>query len=442
MTSVYSKNLQVYSAEQFKASLETGNENIYFSFGRVPSWADDNNPPQANTSVAYFYDVWKNMLGVKRVQGNDVRLAIRRNDWQANTVYHAYDDCGCSSLFNDPNVKFFVVTNDWNVYKCISNNRGAVSTVQPTSTITSSSIETSDNYVWKYMYTLTDEDRLRFTTNGYIPIKRLAADDGSLQWQVQQSSIFGSIEHVTVASSGSGYSPSNPPIINIVGDGRDATAIATVNATTTGIERISITNKGAGYTYANVVIGTSVANSAVLRPIMSPPGGHGHNPVEELGGSSVVINTRLRGTEGNILDVANEIRQISLLRDPKLKDGQTLASNLVYSQTTTVFTETGISDYQEDEFVFQGPNLENATFRGTVASWDPVTRKLELVDTIGNIKSEPLTGYTTKVSRNIVGNPIEKDLEPFTGSLLYIDNIKPIQRAADQTEDFKIVISF
>jgi hypothetical protein len=442
MASVYSKNLQVYSAEQFKSSLETGNENLYFSFGRVPSWTDDNNPPQANTSVAYFYDVWKNMLGVKRLQGNDVRLATRRNNWTANSVYHAYDDCGCSSLYNDPNVKFFVVTNDWNVYKCISNNKGSISTVQPTSTITSSSIETSDNYIWKYMYTLSDEDRLRFTTNGFIPIKKLNSDNGSLQWQVQDSSIFGSIESVVVSNAGSGYSVLTPPTISILGDGKDATAIATINATSTGIERITITNKGSGYTYANVAVSVSVANSAALRAVMSPPGGHGHNPVEELGGSNVVINIRLRGTEEGILDVQNEIRQVAILRDPKLSGGLSLASNLVYSQTTTVFTETGISDYLEDEYVYQGPSLENATFRGTVASWDPVTRKLELLDTIGNIKSEPLTGYTTKVSRSIVGSPIDKDLEPFTGSLLYIDNIKPIQRADDQTEDFKIVISF
>ena len=235
MVSVYSKNLQVYNAEQFKTSLETGNEMVYFSFGRVPSWTDDNSPPQANTSVAYFYDVWKNMLGVKKVQGNDIRLGIKRTNWSSNTVYHAYDDCGCSLLQNNPNARYFVVTSDWNVYKCIANNKGAASTVQPTSTITTSSVETSDNYVWKYMYTLTDEERMRFTTDGYIPIKRLDADDGSLQWQVQQSSIFGSIESVVVSYPGSGYSVSNPPTVTIVGDGKDATAIATVNAISTGI---------------------------------------------------------------------------------------------------------------------------------------------------------------------------------------------------------------
>jgi hypothetical protein len=440
MASVYSNNLQIYNAEQFKKSLETGNEKIYFTFGRVGSWANDAEPPQANTSVTYFYEVWKNMLGAKKIQASDVRLGAKRTNWTANTVYHAYDDCGCSLLQNNPNSRYFIVTNDWNVYKCISNNNGSISTVNPTSTFVSSSIQTSDNYIWKYMYTLNDEERLRFVTSSYIPVKTLTADDGSLQWQVQDASIFGSIEAVVVTNGGSGYDANSLPTITLSGDGSGAGAVATVNTSTTSIERIIITNKGAGYTYANVSI-SSTSNTATARAIVSPPGGHGHNPLEELGASSVIINTRIRGTEDNILDIANEIRQISIIRDPYLKDTETLASNLVYSQTTTLNMDAGISNYLEDEFVYQGASLESASFRGTVASWDLTTNKLELVDIIGNPTTDVLIGHTSKVSR-LVSSVTPRDLETFSGSLLYIDNIAPIQRAADQTEDFKIVISF
>lgn len=441
MASVYSKNLQVYNAEQFKASVESDSGSyLYFTFGKVSPWANDADPPQANSSVSYFYDVWKNMIGAKKVQGNDVRLGIKRNDWTSNTVYHAYDDCGCSLLQNNPNARYYTVTSDWNVYKCISNNNGSISTVKPTSIITTSSVQTSDNYVWKYMYTLSDEERLRFVTNNYIPVKTLVEDDGSLQWQVQQASIFGSIESIFVTNPGSGYNPNVSPIITITGDGSGATAIATVNAISTGIERITITNKGSGYTYANVAV-TASSNTAVARAVMSPPGGHGHNPAEELGGSNVILNVRLRGTEEGILDVENELRQVSIIKNPKLRSTQTLASNLVYSQTTSLIMDTGISNYSEDEYVYQGASLELASFRGTVASWDSGNNRLELIDVIGNPTTDILTGQTSKVSR-LVQSVIARDLEPFSGSLLYIDNIMPIQRAADQTEDFKIVISF
>lgn len=442
MASVYSKNLQVYNAEQFKRSaVSTEDNHIYFSFGKVNPWSNDASPPQANTSVAYFYDVWKNMIGVKRIQGNDIRLAVKRNDWTSNTVYHAYDDCGCSLIQNNPNTKFFIVTEDWNVYKCLSNNNGSISTVKPTSIVTTTSVQTADNYIWKYMYTLSDEERLRFLTNEYIPVKTLSEDDGSLQWQVQSSAVFGSIETVLVTYPGSGYNPASPPVITISGDGKDAEAIATVNATTTAIERITITNKGVGYTYANVAITSSGANSATARAMMSPAGGHGFNPADELGGSNVIINIRLRGSEENVLDTENEFRQVSILKNPKLFNVDKLASNLVYSQTTSLIMDSGISNYEEDEYVYQGSTLETASFRGTVASWNPATSRLELVDVIGNPTTDILTGYTTKVSR-YVKSIIQKDLEPYSGSLLYINNILPIQRAADQTEDFKIVVSF
>ena len=154
MASIYSTNLQVYNAEQFRDSVQsTEQPYIYFTFGKVGSWANDSAPPQANSSVAYFYDVWKNMIGAKKIQGNDIKLGVRRFDWEANTVYNAYDDCGCSLVLNNANSKYFVLTDDWNVYKCISNNRGSISTVKPTSKITSTSVQTADNYIWKYMYT-------------------------------------------------------------------------------------------------------------------------------------------------------------------------------------------------------------------------------------------------------------------------------------------------
>lgn len=442
MVSIYSTNLQVYNAEQFRNSVQsTEQPYIYFTFGKVGSWANDSAPPQANSSVAYFYDVWKNMIGAKKIQGNDIKLGVRRFDWEANTVYNAYDDCGCSLVLNNANSKYFVLTDDWNVYKCISNNRGSISTVKPTSKITSTSVQTADNYIWKYMYTLSDEDRLRFLTAQYMPVKTLTEDDGSLQWQVQTAAVQGSIEAVFVMYSGSGYSANNPPTVTLVGDGTGATAIATVNAISTGIERITITNKGAGYTYANAILSVATANSANIRPVMSPPGGHGARPTEELGGTYAIINTRLRGTEDGILDVQNEFRQTALIKNPLLLNTQNLASNLVYSQTTTLIMDQGISNYAEDEFVYQGSSLATATFRGTVASWNPDTNVLELVDTVGNPTTDILTGNSTKVSR-YVESVIAKDLQPYSGSLLYINNITPIQRASDQTEDFKIVISF
>lgn len=443
MTSVYSKNLQIYNAEQFKTSIETiGAPNLYLTFGKIDSWPNENSPPQANTSIDAFNEVWKNMLGAKLIQGNDARLAIRRFDWTSGETYIAYDDCTCSMNMNDANIKFYVVTDEWNVYKCLANNNGGASTVKPTSLDVIFSQETGDRYIWKYMYTLSDEEKLRFTTTDFIPVKTLTADNGSLQWQVQENADSGAIESVRVIDGGSGYSTASVPTITIVGDGRNANATANVNVTTTAIDSITITNRGEGYTYANVIITAAQGSGANARALISPPGGHGTNPVEELGGSFVIINPRIRGTEGDVLDIRNEFRQISIMKNPLLLGSNVIASNVAYSQATTVFVDELGDNYIEDEYVIQGTNLETATFKGKVASWEPALYRLRLIDVTGTISaSVPLTGLTSRASRQY-RDDIPKAFEPYSGSLLYINNISPIQRSEDQTEDFKIVFSF
>jgi hypothetical protein len=447
MVSVYSKNLQIYNAQQFIASIETYDDpHLYLTFGKISSWANDAAPPQANTSVSTFNDIWKNMVGAKKIQGNDVRLATRRFDWTSNTVYTAYDDCSCSLNMNDPNMKFYVVTDDWNVYKCLSNNNGLASTTKPTSIITTSAIETQDNYVWKYMYTLSDEERMRFTTDQYIPVKTLTLNDGSLQWLVQNTATPGAIESVRITNPGSGYSNTALPTITITGDGTGANATARVNTTTTQIENIVIVNKGSGYTYATIDITSATGANATARAMLSPPGGHGSNPVEELGASFVVMNPRINGTEDNKLDVANEFRQVAIIKDPLLLGSQIIASNIAYSQTTTLYLDGSTStEYEEDEVVYQGASVSEAVFKGKVSSWDSANNKLELVDVVGNPDSNPLVGEISRATNYILSSPgaiISKAFQPYSGSLIYTNNIEPIQRSADQTEDFKIVISF
>jgi hypothetical protein len=446
MVSIYTKSTQIFNAENFKASVGDASEPyVYFTFGKVEPWPSIINPPQedppsqANSSVATFNQVWKNMMGAKKIVGNDVRLAIRRFDWVSGTVYDEYDDSEANLDMNDPDVKFYVLTDEWNVYKCLGNNNGGVSTVKPTTINTYIAERVADKYIWKYMYTLSDEEKLRFTTENYIPVRTLTEDNGTLQWHVQNSAVQGSIGSIKIVDTGSGYLPT--PTITITGDGTGAEAAATLNVTTSGIESILITNKGQNYTYANVAIISAIGSGANARAIMSPTGGHGADPVEELGGSFVMINPRLRGSESGIFDTQNEIRQIALIKNPVLRDGVTIASGIVYSQTTTVEVEPTGDNYIEDEYVFQGASLSAASFKGRVVSWNSAQNLLNLIDVSGTLTTDGLTGDTSKASR-LVLDSIDKAFTPYTGTLLYINNIAPIQRATDQTEDFKIVVSF
>ena len=102
-----------------------------------------------DTVLGSDFNIWRNMIAAKRVTSSDVTFAVARNNWTSGTQY-AYADSNASLYTSN----FFVVTNDFNVYKVIDNNNNALSTVRTSSTSTSI-FTTSDGYRWKFMYNIT-----------------------------------------------------------------------------------------------------------------------------------------------------------------------------------------------------------------------------------------------------------------------------------------------
>jgi hypothetical protein len=95
------------------------------------------------------------------------------------------------------------------------------------------------------------------------------------------------------------------------------------------IDSFEIVDGGKQYTFAELdyvkglIVPTGKANLEDLAtPIMSPPGGHGSNPVKELGASSIMIVKEYRGDEGGKISTENDFRQFGLLLDPLLKEKQ------------------------------------------------------------------------------------------------------------------------
>ena len=443
--SVYSKNLNIYNAEQFKESVsETANTSLYFTVGKVEPWANDAEPLQANTSVTSLYEVYRNMIAGKKITGNDMYHCIPRINWTEGVIYDRYDHCTCSLLLFNANTKFYIVTPNWDVYKCISNNNGAPSQNVPIQKITTGTVQETDGYIWKYMYTISPAEQLRFTTDEFIPVKTLANDDGGLQWDVQENAIDGGIEFIQVVSGGQDYKDNTKIWLTITGDGAGANAFAQTNAMTNTISSIVIDRPGLGYTYADIQVydDSTQGVGASLRAIISPPGGHGSDPLRELGGSNLMINTRLRYDEEGKFPVTNDFRQIAIIKDPIDFSTQEIKTNTAFSQLTTI-TLSGVGDdnYLEDEIVYQGVSLANASFTGTVVEWNGSDR-LRLSDVRGTIQAESLIGSTSGATGAVIVPFTIAELQRNSGQLLYIDNIEPIVRASDQIEDFKIVLKF
>lgn len=130
----------------------------------------------------------------------------------------------------------------------------------------------------------------------------------------------GQVTSIVMTSNGIGYI-SAPAVLFNGGGGSGAAGIATVVGGQ--VTMVTITNPGSGYTSSPNVsfsVGNATATSVisggvVLRPIMSPPGGHGSDPVTELGGFSVMIQGQFAFNEGNF-SISNDFRRIGLVSNP------------------------------------------------------------------------------------------------------------------------------
>jgi len=430
-------NQKVASAEQFKLQISS-NINLFLTYGKETSWSNESSPDASNTSTASVYTIWRNMIGGKKLTGNDVRHVIPRYNWTSNTIYTAFDDM--ADMFTG-NPQFYVVTSAFHVYKCIGNNGSSVSTVEPTAINPASTTQTSDGYIWKYMYTISDQGLLKYTTQNYIPVKTLNANDGSLQWNVQEDAVEGAINSVLLTSGGLGYSNSSNLLVTVSGDGTGLVITGNVNLTSQMVSSLSVTSPGQDYTYASIEIEGGAGSGATARAIISPTGGHGSDPLYELGGAYLLLNPQLIRDENGILPVTNDFRQISLLLNPgQVLNPNTAFSNSAFFQGTTIAT-TGTGDFIQDEFVYQGPSLTGSSFTGRVLAWDSANSIILITNARGNPGTGTIVGANSAVTRFITSTS-PGDLDKYSGDILYFDNIQAITRSPDQSESFRVVIPF
>ena len=140
------------------------------------------------------------------------------------------------------------------------------------------------------------------------------------------------------------------PRVIISGDGENMLARAEANTVTGEITEVIIIDRGKNYTYADVeIVGntgftSATTTSAVARAVISPPGGHGSNVINELIANKVGISVAFTGTENNKIPASNEYRKISVIKDPLFKDVNINLNNTAETYTageTVIQTSTG-----------------------------------------------------------------------------------------------------
>ena len=207
---IFKQNFKSDIAQEMLKEFSVYSEDVYYLFvGKVNAWPNDSVPPTSLDTIENELDSFRNSFFLKRITQSDVRQVINRFPWVQNSVYTQYNDT--IDLFDETLPKgssdFFVITPENNVYKCLSNNNGSESTVMPTGR-KSINIKTSDNYIWKYMCSLSEGD-LDFKTSHKIPIRFAAATDLDPnlvdQYSVQTSAVRGSVPVVELTEVGAPY---------------------------------------------------------------------------------------------------------------------------------------------------------------------------------------------------------------------------------------------
>ena len=476
MAAIITEKFRLHNAKEFKQSAtETGNA-MYMFIGRPLSWTDDNNPPTPVDSLNDEYDAYANMVALKKVSSTDVSHAIIRRDWTGNTVYDEYRhnytssntaSSGASTLWAST---FYVVTSDYNVYKVISNNGGAQSTVMPTGTSTSI-LTTADGYKWKFMYSISASDVIKFVTSDFIPVKTIgakagvegevgglgtaAADDNSAQWDVENGAIDGTIEHARVTAGGSSYGANGTYNVAVSGDGTSGQLQVTVSSG--AITAVTVNAVGSGYSVASIdnsLLRTATSSSgtgASFDIIVSPKNGHGSDAVEELGGNYVIVNSRLEYAEGSgDFPTDNDFRQIGLIVNPTNVGGNTLSSATTLSALNRISLQSGATMPAVDATIASAASITTGTATGKVVSVDSTNRYvyyLPHVDSVGNYNAFAnsngvFVGSTQKGTILASGgvSSAYPEIQRNSGDIVYLENRGAVARAADQIEDIKLII--
>ena len=262
------------------------------------------------------------------------------------------------------------------------------------------------------------------------------------------------IERYEVIDQGSGYTSATA---TITGDGTGAQASVTVaGGKVTGLTISSEANKGDGYTVADVVI-SGDGNGATARAVIAPPGGHGTDPVKELGSFFVAVNTQLSGSETGDLTVGNDFRQITLIKSPKA-----FGSNATLTSTTArvrrslkLASGASLTGFAVDQVI----NGSSSSAKAYLAEIDTTNKVLYYYQNsktgYGNfVQGDTITGTNPSGGSAALdqtngtswygqaSNGYGPEVAMNSGQLLFLENRAPINRSSSQIEDIKLIIEF
>jgi hypothetical protein len=480
-------------------TVNSSGSNYYITFGKFFEWDDDSNPPATNTSIKEsFYDVYSNILFGKKVFETDIGYIAKRITWTTGTVYDYYSHL-------DPNLyqkNFYIVTSLNRVYKCIFNNYGVASTVEPTNTQTSGTFTLADGYVWKYMFTIPGASINKFSTAAYFPVVPNST--------VAAQAIKGALHAIVLDNVGKNYISANGSIDQVI-DTKNFkvanTGASIINGAYSGSSLYVYSGSGSPALSAisNYVVNTAgkfVTTSSDIRSLDSTSlyritprviisgdgtGASAYSMIDSSTGKLQSINIINSGRNYSYADISilansefGSLASAYPIISPPGGHGSDAISELgtdimgisvetkptdvfpnwaKYRQIGLLYNPTSSANsalYNEFKFnnmlnfsLFNTTNIFNSgdTIRGllskataTVAYMN--TSSMYVLNTVGNFRSyeSVISNDTGKTCTiTVINNP---ELVPYSGEIFYYKNIEPIDRSGISKEQVKLYFNF
>ena len=530
MPAIVTDQFRILNANNFVESVENTNNSYYVfiglpnptgaptlaGYGRTSDWNSSGTTPAPTDSFSYRAHSGDTMMFGKRVSSANIRRIIRRVDWAEGNRYEIYrDDYSASNpspltaanRLYDAN--YYVLNSDFKVYVCIDNGSsgdnilGNISQDEPTFTDLepSKAGNSGDGYVWKYLFTVSPSDIIKFDSTEYITVPnnwltstdsqiRLVRENGNSDVNLNQ------IKHVYIENAGSGYANGLGQEVDILGDGTGAKA--RVDVVNGKITDVTVSAGGKGYSYGIVDLGTLNSNvgagRAKLIPIIPPGLGHGSDVYSELGTDKVIIYARFDDSTKDF-PIDTKFAQVGIVKNPTKVGTDIIYTDTTYSSLQAFKFDTVSGTPQVGEEIKQvltvSPNVGKVA-TGFVASYDKETKVLKYfrdrslyfnktiydhtdytgISTSGRIyefesviggndiegKSSSFSGAISLnfsgITTNPTGNKLinlgtnfnaglsESEINKGSGEIVYLDNRPQIVRNSRQKEDIKIILEF
>ena len=445
MTAIATNAFKKTLIESLINDVADSDNTYYLALGKADQWDENDTVPTTVNTVEEESSFRTNMQSIKKMA--DISFVAPRYNWSSGTTYNAFTDATAQSAIG----AYYVMTESQRVYICLEQGKDAlgvsvISTVNPDTigTVTTAT-RTADGYIWKYLFTLTALNASKYLAANFFPVNKIITSTSNIeaaQLAVQTAATAGEIVGYRLVSGGAGYTTGVTATVN--GNGTGAALDITVDAGSGSIIKVAVNGTGSsllfgsGYTFADITLSESVADAAVIRPIISR-NGIGNDPRDDINATYTMLNAKPAGDEGGDFLVEQDFRQVGILKNPVGNADSDISLSTASALRT--LSVTGVA----------GTFAADTLVRGAVSGAGAYVNKYS-----GNtlfIHQNQTTGFASFQSNEAIadsdnpttntatlsGGVSNAEFNSFSGDLLYIENRNPVIRDAAQTEDIKII---